>query len=96
MMPIVHALLDFVVGVFRSRITLQLEIVALRHQLALYHRSVRRPPIHPADRLFWAWLQCFWGRWREALILVQPETVIRWHRRGFKRLSLPETPSALV
>ncbi len=38
-----------------------------------------------ADRLFWAWLHRFWGRWREALILVQPETVIRWHRRGFKR-----------
>ncbi len=47
--------------------------------------SVKRPRVRFADRLFWAWLHRFWGRWREALILVQPETVIGWHRRGFKR-----------
>jgi hypothetical protein len=54
MMPIVYALLSFVVSVFRSRIALRVEIVALRHQLALYHRSVRLPSMHAADRLFWA------------------------------------------
>ncbi len=51
MMPIVRALLGFVVGMFRSRISLQLEIVALRHQLAIYKRSIRRPSIRPPDRL---------------------------------------------
>ncbi len=53
MMPILHALLGFVVGTFRSRIGLQLEIVALRHQPALYQRSIRRPPIRPGDRILW-------------------------------------------
>ncbi len=47
--------------------------------------SVKRPRVRFADRLFWVWLHRFWGRWREALILVQPETVLRWHRRGFKK-----------
>ena len=45
----------------------------------------RRPQARFADQLFWRWLHRFWGRWQEALILVQPETVIRWHRRGFRR-----------
>jgi hypothetical protein len=53
--PIVHVLLGFVVGLFHSRITLQFEIVALRHQLALYRRAIRRPPIGPCDRMLWAW-----------------------------------------
>ena len=54
MRPILDALVVFVVGVFRSRIALQLEIVALRHQLTLYHRSIRRPRVRPSDRIFWA------------------------------------------
>ena len=50
MMPILHALLGFVVGTFRSRIGLQLEIVALQHQLHLYRRSIRRPQIRPVHQ----------------------------------------------
>ena len=84
MMPIVQALIVFVVGVFRSRIALQLEIVALRHQLALYHRSIRRPPIRPSDRLLWAGLARQWGRWRAGLGFVQPATVLNWQRRRFR------------
>jgi hypothetical protein len=61
-----------------------LENLALRQQLAALRQQVGRPQVRFADRLFWAWLHRFWGRWREALIFVQPETVIRWHRRGFK------------
>jgi putative transposase len=60
MMPIVHALLGFVAGVFRSRIGLQLEIVALRHQLAIDKRSIRRPAIRPTDRIFWMGLARHW------------------------------------
>ena len=55
-LPMVSALLAFVVALFRSRRSMQLEILALRHQLAVYQRSVPKPPIQPADRLLWAWL----------------------------------------
>ena len=84
MTPIVHAVLGFVLGVFRSRIGLQLEIVALRHQLAIYQRSIRRPPIRPCDRILWAWLARHWERWREVLVFVQPATVLAWQRRRFR------------
>jgi hypothetical protein len=63
MMPIVRALFVFVGGTFRSRIGLQLEIAALRHQLVAYKQSIRRPPIRPSDRLLWARLARYWTRW---------------------------------
>jgi putative transposase len=69
----------------RTRTDLALENLALRQQLAALRQQVKRPQVHFADRLFWSWLHRFWGRWREALIVVRPETVIRWHRLGFKR-----------
>ena len=84
MMPIVDGLIVFVVGGFRSRIALQLEIVALRHQLALYRRSIRRLRVRPSDRIFWSWLARHWTRWQEVLMFVQPATVIAWQRRRFR------------
>jgi putative transposase len=69
---------------FRNRAALQFEIVALRHQLGVLHRSVKRPRLNAADRLFWAWLSQMWSDWRTALVIVKPETVIAWHRRGFR------------
>jgi putative transposase len=84
MLPIVHALVGFMVGLCRSRIGLQLENVALRHQLALYRRSIRRPPIRPSDRILWAWFARHWSRWREVLVFVQPATVLAWQRRRFR------------
>jgi putative transposase len=102
MMPIVRALVVFVVRVFRSRVSLQMEIVALRHQLAVYQRSIRRPPIRPTDRILWSWLARRWSRWREVLVFVQPATVIAWQRKRFRdhwarlsrvgRLGRPATP----
>ena len=62
MMPIVYALLGFAIGMFRSRMGLQLEIVALRHRLAVYKRSRRWPPLRLSDRIFWAWMARHWGR----------------------------------
>jgi hypothetical protein len=78
MMPIVYALLSFVVSVFRSRIALRVEIVARRHQLALYHRSVQLPPIHPADRAFWGVLSANMiahtsrGAFVQTVLVVEP------------------------
>jgi putative transposase len=69
---------------FRSRATLQLEILALRHQLSVLQRSVKGPKLTPADRLLWVWLCRLWPDWRSALIIVRPDTVIAWHRQGFR------------
>ena len=85
MSPVLYALAAFVHGFFRSRIMLQVEILALRHQLSVYQRTCHRPRLKPADRLLWSWLSRAWSRWREALVLVQPQTVIAWRRRRFRR-----------
>jgi hypothetical protein len=69
---------------FRSRAALQLEILALRHQLGVVHRSVKRPKLTAPDRLLWVWLSAVWTNWRSALLIVQPETVIAWHRQAFR------------
>jgi transposase InsO family protein len=60
------------------------EILALRQQLAVLKRQSKRPQLHDRDRLFWILLKRFWPRWRDALLIVQPETVVRWHRAGFR------------
>jgi putative transposase len=73
-------------SVFRSRSVLQLENLALRHQIGVLRRSARkRPKLTPADRLLWVWLSRLWSDWRSALAIVRPETVVAWHRAGFRR-----------
>src|SRR5512139_1436201 len=84
MTPIPQALLAFVESLFRSRRAMQVEILALRHQLGVYQRTCARPRLKPADRLLWAWLSRVWSRWEEALVFVQPATVIAWRRRKFR------------
>jgi hypothetical protein len=80
----VHFLVAGALAGFKSRVALQVENLALRHQLGVLQRSVKRPRLTPPDRLLWAWLCGAWGNWRSALIIVQPETVIAWHRKGFR------------
>ena len=60
MKPIVCALLLLVSTVLRSRVSLQLEIVALRHQIAVYQRVTKRPQISSGDRILWSWLSYRW------------------------------------
>jgi len=84
MTPIVRALLAFVTSLFRSRVSLQVEIVSLRHQLTVYERSIRRPRVRRSDRIFWSWLARHWARWREVLVFVQPATVLAWQRQRFR------------
>jgi len=70
---------------FRTRASLQVEILALRHQVAVLKRSQRgRVRLNSVDRLLWVWLSRIWSQWRLALIIVKPETVIAWHRKGFR------------
>jgi len=68
----------------KSRAVLQLENLALRHQLGVLRRSVKRPKLTSTDRLLWAWLCEVWIDWRSALVIVKPETIIAWHRKGFR------------
>ena len=84
MCPILSALLTFLMTLLRSRLALQLEIVALRHQVAVYQRSVSRPRLRATDRLFWVWLSRLWSGWQHALAFVQPRTVITWQRQHFR------------
>jgi hypothetical protein len=62
-----------------------LENLALRQQLAVFRRSVQRPPLRDRDRLFWVLLAHAWRDWRTALIVVRPDTVVRWHRQWLRR-----------
>jgi putative transposase len=69
----------------RSRATLQVENLALRRQIGVLRRSARtRPKLTSGDRLLRVWLSRVWSDWRSALAIVQPETVIAWHRAGFR------------
>jgi putative transposase len=71
---------------FRTRTALQAEILGLRHQLLVLQRTSRGHKLHlsSADRALWVWLSRIWTDWRSALIIVKPETVIGWHRKGFR------------
>jgi transposase InsO family protein len=84
MTPIGRVLLAFVTSFFRPRRSLQLENEALRHQLTLYQRSIRRPQVRLTDRLFWSWLSRSWARWRDVLVFVRPATVLAWQRKRFR------------
>jgi hypothetical protein len=84
MIHLVYALLATARLSLRSRRELALENLALRQQLAVLKRSSKRPKLTKMDRAFWVALSRLWTSWPHALILVKPETVIGWHRKGFK------------
>src|ERR1700693_1083238 len=85
MLSVLSPFLSMLFSVFRSRAALQVEILALRHQIGVLRRSAKkRPKLTVVDRVFWTWLSGVWADWRSALALVKPETVIAWHRKGFR------------
>ena len=77
-------LLGWVVSAFRPGRELLLENLALRQQLLALHAKRPRPRLSPVDRLFWVVLREVWSGWKRSLILVTPETVVRWHRTSFR------------
>ena len=81
---LLRALVSAVLSPFRSRAALELEILALRHQLAVYQRTCTRPRLKPADRILWSWLSRIYSGWRDALVFVQPQTITAWRRRKFR------------
>jgi putative transposase len=84
MFQILMALLETAVSAFRHQQNLAIENLALRQQLAIYKRATKRPKLTGADRLFWVALLRLSSTWRHALIAVKPETVVGWHRKGFR------------
>jgi putative transposase len=74
-------LLPFLCGGHRQ---LALENLAIRQQLAVYQRTAKRPKLRRSDRLFWIWLARVCAGWRQALVIVTPDTVLRWQRRRFR------------
>ena len=72
------------VRLLRVRRSLLLENLALRQQLAVLKRRHPRPRLDLLDKLFWVSIRRFWSRWQQSLIAVTPETVVRWHRGGFR------------
>jgi putative transposase len=72
-------------SLIKTSVELRLENLALRHQLGVLRRSApKRLKLRPADRILWVWLRRVWTDWKSALLIVKPETVIAWHRKGFR------------
>src|SRR6266478_6926654 len=76
--------LGTLVRLLRARRSLLLENLALRQQLAVLKRRHPRPRLGLLDKLFWVVVRRFWSGWQQSLIAVTPETVVRWHRAGFR------------
>src|SRR5258708_40066498 len=72
------------IRLFRSRRNLVLENLTLRQQLAVLKRRHPRPRLARLDKLFWVAVRRFWSGWQQSLIALTPETVVRWHRGGFR------------
>ena len=83
MFAIMAVLTGAMLRVFRSRRNLLLENLVLRQQLTVLKRKHPRPRLVAFDKLFWVFVRRFWSGWKQALIIVKPETVVRWHTAGF-------------
>ena len=99
MLDLLKLLGGFLVGLFRSRSVREAEVAFLRHQLLVLKRSApARPKLHMADRLIFVWLYRLFPSLLEAAVIFQPQTLVRWHRSGFRLywLCLPIMPSEVT
>ncbi len=83
-MDVIRLILGFLRAFLLPRTALTAENLALRHQLGVLQRSVKRPRLRRRDRILWVWLSRLWADWQSSLVIVKPETVVGWHRQGFK------------
>ena len=83
-MSILASLCCFLRAFLVGRGVLAAENLALRQQLAILQRENPRPKLRWRDRLFWVWLSRLFSGWRDWLVIVTPDTVVRWHRAGFR------------
>src|SRR3954451_20416365 len=96
-LPVIRLLLSLIAAArvfFRSRADIALEVLALRQQLGVLKRKRPRPRLSPLDRLFWTVLCTTWSHWRDALVIVKPETVVGWHLAGFPPVLALDIPAA--
>ena len=83
-MPLLKVICLFFRALLVPQMALAAENLALRQQLAVQQRIAKRPRLRRRDRIFWVWLSRFWRNWRSSVLIVKPETVVRWHKQGFK------------
>jgi len=83
-MEFIYFVISIIRVTFMDQGELAAENLALRQQLAVLQRQSKRPRLKKRDRIFWVWLSRFWKNWRSVLVIVQPATVVSWHRKGFK------------
>ena len=84
-LPELVAVLGSLCSLVRARKDLALENLALRQQLLVLRRArPKRLRLKSADMIFWAWLSLVWAHWADVLVIVRPDTVLRWRRRGFR------------
>jgi putative transposase len=83
-MTFFYTLSSFLRALFTPRLELVAENLALRQQLAILNRTAKLPKLRPQDRLIWTTISWLWRNWRSALLIVKPETVVKWHRQGFQ------------
>src|SRR5438093_9571032 len=85
MLKALFSTLRFIMLILAGHTQIALENVALRQQLAILKREQHRPKLYYRDRLFWIFLMKIWKKWRTALVIVQPATVVSWQRRRFRQ-----------
>jgi putative transposase len=83
-MSVCSVLYQLLRALLKPRLSLVIENLTLRQQLVIQRRNTSRPGLRDRDRLFWVVLSHLWRDWRSVLVIVKPETVIKWHRQGFK------------
>jgi len=84
---VLHLITAFLAAIrafFRNRVDTSLEVLALRQQVAVLKRKRPRPSLNRLDRFFWTALRNIWPRWSDVLVIVKPDTVVGWHRAGFR------------
>src|SRR5262249_27362579 len=84
MLGVLRLWVGVTIRMFRSRRSLLIENLGLRQQLAVFKRRNSRPRLAALDKLFWVLLRRYCSSWKAALIVVSPDTVVRWHRCGFQ------------
>ncbi len=83
-MSVFHMIVVLFRSLVRTQADLAAENLALRQQLAVLNHSAKRPKLRKRDGIFWVWLSRLWPNWRNVLLIVQPDTVVGWHKQGFK------------
>ena len=83
-LTLIVTLLRCALALFRTRSQQVIVELALRQQLAVYSQTKRKLRLRALDRAFWIALRRYWPRWKEVLVIVQPDTVVGWHRKGFR------------